>query len=221
MRARLCLVLALVAPLACQSASMSGPSNGDKPDPSTCDQCHMDDFNATTRPMHPGKKPTKCGVCHTQESWHPSRLAHAWTLDGAHAKLDCFECHKGEPTVFHGTDKACLSCHREDEHTANRELAWHEAEGSRCLDCHTTSAWKPPAPEYHETPHPPPSATPSAVPSAVPSALPSAVPTVKPHPTVRPHPTVKPIPTTVPTTVPTVDPTVDPPDIIGGPSRRR
>lgn len=221
--ALLVAALFVAALLACRATTSDvAPTRTSKHVDDACAQCHIDDFNATTHPMHAGKKPTQCDVCHTQDDWHPSRLSHEWWLiDGAHAKAECFDCHKGEPTVFSGTPNKCVSCHRDAEHQANVKLSWHEDLGPRCYDCHTTSAWDPPDPSYHETPHDTDAGAPmtdAAVGDASFSDAASPVVIVKPHPTVRPHPTTT--PSTTPSTVPSAVPTIDP-DVISHPSRHR
>ena len=79
-----------------------------------CAACHMPEFESVTHPIHPGAKPTTCAVCHTQDAGEPPVLRHEWPLTGAHAKADCFSCHRGTPPVFHGTPNACVDCHRSD-----------------------------------------------------------------------------------------------------------
>ena len=217
MRAQVLLFIVASA-LACKTP----PSNADgdslaTDDPHYCVQCHRDDYDGVSHPMHPGKKLTTCGVCHTQDSWHPTRLEHPWKLDGAHEKTDCLLCHNEEPN-FRAPDKACISCHADKHDAANKKLAWHAAEGDSCQECHSTTAWKPPRDGYKEQPpHAPPT----------PSATPTTTPTVKPHPTVTPPrptavPTAKPHPTATatPTATTPPDPPPDPP-IITRPSRVR
>lgn len=108
-----------------------------------CASCHLPEYLATDHPPHRGVKPTTCGTCHSQRSFHPARLEHSFPLDGAHAKTDCFACHTGAAPVFEGTPKACANCHAADHERANARISKHQSFGDDCAHCHTTSAWKP------------------------------------------------------------------------------
>lgn len=158
-----------------------------------CASCHMPDYDQVRRPLHVGVKPVSCGICHTQDSWRPSRLDHPWPLSGAHLMGTCFYCHKGDPPQFKGTPKECVGCHREDYESApdHVELSFP----TTCEQCHSTTAWKPrlaDAPAAPTRPPPPPEPVPSAAPSAT-----ATVP--KPHPTWVPPPHPTPTPTTTDT----------------------
>jgi hypothetical protein len=118
----------------------------------------MDEFSQVRKPPHVGQKPTTCGVCHTQDDWHPSVLNHPWALTGAHAKSDaCFECHKGDPPEFRGTPKACFGCHAADYQRGPNHVAAHFP--TTCESCHSTTAWKPLLPTAKMTPKTPPGKT--------------------------------------------------------------
>jgi hypothetical protein len=175
-----------------------------------CATCHMPEYQSA-HPVHVGVNPTTCGVCHTEQGWHPSRLEHPfWALTGAHEKAQCFYCHQGTPTRFAGTPKDCMACHRPEYESST--YPGHATFPTTCADCHTTKAFKPatkipPAAPVIVTP--PPSASASA------GAKTLKTPKTPPVPTVRP--------TTVPTAprVPTSVPTSRPPDVITRPSARR
>ena len=151
MRSALLTLVALgAALLACsQPAGQAGSS---PPSAGECAACHMQEFQGVTHPPHPGVKPTTCVVCHTQEHWHPSVIRHEWPLTGAHAKVDCFGCHRGDPPVFHGTGHACVDCHRADAQKAT--FAAHATFGTTCEHCHTTEGWKPATDAPHTEPEP-------------------------------------------------------------------
>jgi hypothetical protein len=108
-----------------------------------CASCHFAQYQSVTEPQHPGVRPTTCGVCHLQTSWHPYRLNHAWPLAGAHEKAACFACHRGEPRQFAGTAKECLACHGSDQAEANLRVTHHAQFSTTCQTCHSTVAWKP------------------------------------------------------------------------------
>ena len=160
-----------------------------------CIGCHEPDYRAARH--HAGEKPTTCGICHAQTSWHPQHLVHPFALTGAHAKATCFQCHTGEPAVFHGTSNACYTCH-EKEYDAAPFHVGHLA--TTCQDCHGFDAWKP---ATHEVARPPPEPPP-------------------PPPTVTastpPTPTVKPKPKPKPTATPPIK--LPPIDVLTHPSRR-
>ena len=189
-------------------------------DSTRCASCHMPEFQATNSPPHPGARPTACGVCHTQNSWHAWRVDHpGWELTGAHARaaadrnvagteqtVKCFWCHRGDVSTFKNTKKDCFSCHAEDRETQDEHSPSHAAFEKTCETCHGTDAWKPakrPAP----VPEPPPMPPLIAPEDAGAHAAPRAPPT----------PTKIAPPKAVPST-PT--PTPPKPDVISRPSRR-
>jgi len=104
-----------------------------KDTPCDCASCHVLDD------AHRGRFGAKCETCHATSGWKSVRFDHArdahFALRGAHQKLTCESCHRGELYKEKlGSD--CLSCHRGDD--------VHEGKnGTRCADCHATSAWKP------------------------------------------------------------------------------
>jgi hypothetical protein len=79
-----------------------------------------------------------CNNCHTTESWKPIR-PHAnfdhkktrFSLQGAHAKTNCRNCHV--QLVFSSAGTACTDCHA-DIH--RRKL------GSDCEQCHSVRGWR-------------------------------------------------------------------------------
>ncbi|MFN3694366.1 MAG: cytochrome C, partial [Ignavibacterium sp.] len=63
---------------------------------------------------------TDCNKCHTFENWKPEKFDHnktRFSLEGAHSKLKCFQCHPSELkngnifTKFKLDDFKCASCH--------------------------------------------------------------------------------------------------------------
>jgi len=111
-----------------------------------CVACHLSEYQGVSHPPHPGVRPTTCGTCHLDTSWHPYRLDHSWPLEGAHAKANCFDCHRGEPRTFEGTSKECLTCHGDKREQANQKVKHHDQFGTTCQKCHSTVAWKPTLP---------------------------------------------------------------------------
>jgi len=137
---RSALVSAWGLALALAFAGCSAPPATQKDDPEQCASCHLDEYRASTHPVHVGEKPTTCGVCHTQDGWHPSVLGHAWPLEGAHANAACFKCHTGDPPKFEGTVKACYGCHKSEYQKARDHVA--RKYPTTCDGCHLTTNWK-------------------------------------------------------------------------------
>ena len=100
--------------------------------PANCGNCHIKED------AHNGQFGRECSACHTTGSWKPATFDHnlsAFKLDGAHAGVQCAECHKNE--VFKDTPTRCDGCHTEPT------LHSGMFPGQSCADCHTTSAWSP------------------------------------------------------------------------------
>jgi len=98
-----------------------------------CNQCHAGDD------VHKMKLGTRCADCHNPNSWSTWLFDHNkstdFTIDGAHKKLGCYDCHQ---TAAQGKVKAakdCISCHRSHD-IHNRQF------GRQCGDCHTTKSFK-------------------------------------------------------------------------------
>jgi Cytochrome c7 and related cytochrome c len=119
-----------------------------------CTRCHQnphgDRFKSQIAQVKAGGKPAGCEACHSVRSWTdlPS-FDHSKTrfpLRGAHAKVECEQCHKpsaseGKLTEasFKSTPTDCTSCHQ-DPHDGQF------AKGGRaesCDICHSTEQWKP------------------------------------------------------------------------------
>jgi hypothetical protein len=161
-----------------------------------CATCHLPEYEGARD--HADKKPTTCAICHLETSWHPSEVHHDfWKLTGAHGKAECAFCHKGAPPTFKGTKKDCVSCHTKDFDTST--FPNHETFGTKCADCHSTTAWKPsthpPPPPRTPDPVAPPIGSSKTAPlgsprtpltngRALPTATPPRVPTSKPPPDV-------------------------------------
>lgn len=104
-----------------------------------CSECHAD--------IHRGQFGARCEQCHTEKGWeiHTQQLKqheNRFPLLGAHAMLECADCHKGEATgQFTGVSTACLTCHTSDFQKAitpdHRALAFPTA----CEACHSADTW--------------------------------------------------------------------------------
>lgn len=89
------------------------------------------------RPTPPGAAhagETKCGACHSTESWGDVAFAHERTgfpLVGGHKRATCKQCH---PQSFsRAVSHECSACHR-DPHRGRL--------GARCRSCHDEDSWK-------------------------------------------------------------------------------
>jgi hypothetical protein len=101
-----------------------------------CSSCHED--------YHQGTLSSDCQKCHNNEAFRPASFFNhnntAFTLSGAHLRLNCTKCHHEEIrngrkfTKFKGIDfKSCTSCHQ-DVHQGKF--------GSNCQKCHSTESFK-------------------------------------------------------------------------------
>jgi len=99
--------------------------------PLTCNGCHKEDD------AHRGKNGPKCESCHDQRGWTKARFEHnrktRFPLAGAHQRLECESCHKGEIYKVK-LDATCHSCHRGDDR--------HRGQlGEECQTCHNQKSW--------------------------------------------------------------------------------
>ena len=117
-------------------------ANGYQGTPSTCDACHMPDYNGTTNPNHAAAQfPTDCAQCHTETAWSPSSYDHSgYPLVGSHATVNCNQCHNGN---YNNTPNTCAGCHLPDYNgTTNPNHAAAQFP-TDCAQCHTETAWSP------------------------------------------------------------------------------
>jgi hypothetical protein len=107
-----------------------------------CVSCHQD--------VHRGELGTDCARCHTTRHFierAKMMRAHRLTrfpLTGAHAALDCNECHEPAGSgqmVFVNTPAECEACHLERYRSTTDPD--HEALGfpTDCQQCHSTFGW--------------------------------------------------------------------------------
>jgi hypothetical protein len=110
-----------------------------------CASCHANDFRSAKNPDHQAAAfSTKCESCHQMDSW-VGKFDHAgatgFALVGAHARLDCKQCHTG--AVFSGTPQTCIGCHLQDFNNTTNPNHVSAAFSQNCLSCHNTDAWTP------------------------------------------------------------------------------
>jgi len=112
--------------------------------PTSCEGCHMGDFNVSLDPPHQEQGyPIVCSECHDSFTWN-SNFTHDGTgfvLNGAHVYPNCFECHPDQK--FSDIPDECSDCHSPEWDTS--EIPPHEdAEFDKeCETCHTEILWIP------------------------------------------------------------------------------
>jgi hypothetical protein len=104
-----------------------------------CADCHAD--------IHRRQFGANCAECHTVKGWEAQtqqlkQHENRFPLLGAHALLQCVDCHKAEATgQFSGLSTTCLSCHIGNFQKASDPD--HKALGftTTCESCHTMDTW--------------------------------------------------------------------------------
>ena len=121
-----------------------------------CATCHLKDYQGTTNPNHASAGfPQQCEVCHNTSNWNNATFNHAatgWPLTGAHANVQCAQCHANGN--YNLTSTPCVSCHLKDfQATTNPN---HVATGlpQQCDVCHSTAAWTPATFNHNNTSFP-------------------------------------------------------------------
>ena len=101
--------------------------------PEQCVDCHVADD------VHNAQLGQDCGLCHNPNDWLIWRFDHTtqteFTLDGAHAGLDCLACHQTPVIDAIALSMTCGACHRSDD-------VHSEEFGLDCAECHTTNSFE-------------------------------------------------------------------------------
>lgn len=110
-----------------------------------CAFCHIEDFrNARTVNHVEAGFTLRCESCHGTDSWQAG-FNHAagtgFALLGAHATLDCLQCHIGGK--FAGTPADCVNCHLKDFNATTNPNHVTSGLPQVCSVCHNTVAWTP------------------------------------------------------------------------------
>lgn len=110
-----------------------------------CAFCHISDYANAASPDHKSLGySTKCDTCHAADSWlnnFDHTRSTGFPLVGAHAQLDCAQCHiEGN---FSGAQPDCSSCHLESYTSATNPNHIVSGFPQDCSACHSTSAWTP------------------------------------------------------------------------------
>ena len=98
-----------------------------------CIDCHVEDD------PHADRFGSECGACHNPVSWDAWLFDHdaqtEFPLLGAHAAVECDDCHRKSLTAQLRIGNRCADCHRTDD--------VHDGEfGSDCGRCHTVDSFR-------------------------------------------------------------------------------
>jgi len=100
---------------------------------SDCYACHERDDK------HKRRCGILCETCHNARDWKIWDFSHdrktKFSLDGAHAKIDCYACHRKPVERSMSLPTACVSCHKTDDRHEGRF-------GPQCEKCHLTSSFR-------------------------------------------------------------------------------
>jgi len=130
------------ANVACTQCHINGNFVGTATD---CASCHIKDFNTTTNPNHVQSGfPTGCQQCHTTTSWNNATFDHSTTgfpLSGAHATVQCVQCHVNGNYNLTTANTTCVSCHLKDFQATTNPNHVQSAFPQTCTQCHNTTTW--------------------------------------------------------------------------------
>lgn len=123
--------------LDCKSCHASGVYKGL---PSTCESCHLTDYNTTTNPNHQQAGYSKdCQTCHTTSTWTGAAVDHSFfPLTNGH-QLSCTECHTNG--TYQGLQNDCNSCHNKDYAATTNPNHTQAGYTTDCKTCHNTTNW--------------------------------------------------------------------------------
>jgi hypothetical protein len=131
--------------LQCESCHKSAAVSQFRGLDSECNSCHLSDFRAAKTIDHQAAKfSTKCDSCHSTDSWirgfDHARFA-GFTLIGAHAQLNCQQCHVGGRFV--GTPANCVGCHLQKFNQTINPNHIVSNFPQDCSLCHSMTSWIP------------------------------------------------------------------------------
>ncbi len=108
---------------------------------SSCENCHMDQYNRTKNPDHISVGySTNCENCHDNKfDWTRATIDHNlfWTLRGPHLGHDCNRCHSSGYNI----SSDCITCHLDDYERAaepDHKLAGFNTD---CSTCHLKESY--------------------------------------------------------------------------------
>ena len=115
----------------------------------TCEECHLNQtYRDTTiqcvschksRDEHKGRFGDDCGYCHNPNSWKTWLFDHnkqtSFKIDGAHADIKCYSCHRTKTADLSRSIANCSTCHNGDD--------IHQGGfGQYCNRCHNTRSFR-------------------------------------------------------------------------------
>jgi hypothetical protein len=105
-----------------------------------CADCHAD--------IHRRQMGAACDQCHNVKGWRVALQStqnnhqNRFPLTGAHAMLQCEDCHKGAATgQFQGLSTACYSCHSRDYQQTTGPNHAQVGFSTTCQQCHSADTW--------------------------------------------------------------------------------
>jgi hypothetical protein len=124
----------------CEDCHERAPVGEYRGAPVECHFCHQDEA-ARAVPNHViNGWQRDCTRCHDLVTWQqaPGFNHDFFPLDGAHAALNCTQCHPGGRFV--PIPNTCFSCHQQDYLAAPNHVA--NGFSTDCTLCHNTTAWR-------------------------------------------------------------------------------
>ncbi len=111
-----------------------------------CKSCHLTNYMQTLNPAHQSTGfSLNCENCHLADaaSWKGAVWEHSirFPLRGAHALLDCSDCHGGNLNT--PLEIACFSCHETDYNRAQSPDHRAASFSTDCQACHSEDRWTP------------------------------------------------------------------------------
>ena len=121
---------------------------------SSCEFCHLKDYNATEDPSHILYGfPTDCAICHTIFNWQSDSFDHVqvsgFELRGIHITIQCNACHINNQLT--GLPRECYGCHETDFMSVSDPSHIENNFDHDCSLCHSTMAWTPAEFDHNET----------------------------------------------------------------------
>ena len=111
--------------------------------------CHQDNYSDSSNPPHETMGFSQaCETCHSTTAWQPSQFVHdtpttGFVLDGAHESSECQSCHTPWEVIPQPRTCAASSCHLDNFSESINPPHETMSFSQNCVDCHTTSAWRP------------------------------------------------------------------------------
>ena len=141
------------APVNCNECHKNEANGLYEPLGTECLNCHLADYNSTTKPNHKQRGFSEnCVDCHdlVSSGWNTDKIDHSFfPLEKGHNINDCAACHKSDN--YSVISNECYSCHRPDyDKTTEPD---HKAAGfsTNCAECHTTDPdWNPAVYSAHD-----------------------------------------------------------------------